>query len=122
MSNSPNPERRYGRRTQDEAGFTVVELLVVSVVGLILVMGVYQILMTQTQVLTRQLERIDARDSSRGAAILLAAELRGAAASGNDLYVIAQDSVVVRSFQATGVMCAWDSVGTDHRLGLQNVA
>jgi len=57
--------------TSKEAGFTVVELLVVSVVGLILVMGVYQLLITQSRILTAQQETIDARESTRGGAALL---------------------------------------------------
>ena len=113
--------QRTRQQTQDESGFTIVELLVVSVLALVVVMSSYQLLISQSQLLAVQGEMIDARDSSHGAAILLASELRSAAAS-DDLYVIAQDSVVLRSFQATGVMCAWDSVGIFHRLGLQNVS
>lgn len=114
--------QRRRQQTQDEAGFTIVELLIVSVLGLVVVMSAYQLLISQSRLLSTQGEMIDARDSSRGAAILLASELRSASASGNDLYVIAQDSLVLRSFQATGVMCSWDTVGVDHRLGLQNVS
>lgn len=105
-----------------EAGFTIVELLVVAVVGLILVMGVYQLLITQSRVLTRQQETIDAQESTRGGAALLAWELRSVSASGGDLYVITQDSVVIRSVHASGVICSWHETGSITRLGLQQTS
>ncbi len=105
-----------------DAGFTVVELLVVSVVGLILMMGVYQILITQSRVLTMQQETVDAQESTRGAATLLAWELRSVAASGGDLYVINQDSVVLRSVRATGVICSWVEASGQSQYGLRQTS
>ena len=117
MSVKPEFNARY-----KEAGFTVVELLVVSVVGLILVMGVYQLLITQSRTLTRQQETIDARESTRGGAALLAWELKSAAASGGDLYVISQDSVVLRSVRATGVICSWVQASGQSQYGLRQTS
>ena len=105
-----------------DAGFTMVELLVVAVVGIILVMGVYQLLITQSRALTTQQETIDARESTRGAAALLAWELRSAAASGGDLYVINQDSVVLRSVRATGVICSWVEASGQSQYGLRQTS
>ncbi len=105
-----------------DAGFTIVELLVVSVVGIILVMGAYQLLVTQSRVLTMQQETIDAQESTRGAAALLAWELRSAAASGGDLYVINQDSVVLRSVRATGVICSWVEGSGQSQYGLRQTS
>ena len=110
---SPNP---------GNAGFTVVELLVVTLVGLILVMGVYQILISQSRLLTQQGEAVDARGSARAAAGFLSWELKTAAASGNDLYVISPDSLVLRSVQASGVICSWVTQGLNYRFGLRNTA
>lgn len=105
-----------------DAGFTIVELLVVSVVGILLVMGAYQLLVTQSRVLTTQQETIDAQESTRGAAALLAWELRSAAASGGDLYVITQDSVVLRSVRATGVICSWVEGSGQSKYGLRQTS
>ncbi len=105
-----------------DAGFTIVELLVVAVVGVILVMGAYQLLVTQSRVLTMQQETIDAQESTRGAATLLAWELRSAAASGGDLYVINQDSVVLRSVRATGVICSWVEGSGQSKYGLRQTS
>ncbi len=116
---SRKPERNA---EPQDAGFTIVELLVVAVVGLILVMGVYQILITQSRVLTMQQETIDAQESTRGAAALLAWELRSVAASGGDLYTISQDSVVLRSVRATGVICSWVEASGQSQYGLRQTS
>ena len=113
---SVNPERIA---KPQEAGFTVVELIVVSVMGLMLVMGVYALFITQSRVLTMQQETIDAQESTRGAAMILAWELRSAAASGGDLYVISQDSVVLRSFRGAGVICSWVEGSGQSQYGLR---
>ena len=105
-----------------DAGFTIVELLVVSVVGIILVMGAYQLLITQSRALTMQQETIDAQGSARGATALLSWELRSAAASGGDLYVIDQDSVVLRSVRATGVICSWVEGSGQSQYGLRQTS
>ncbi len=107
---------------RQEAGFTIVELLVVSVVGLIMIMGVYQLLVIQSRVLTLQQETIDAEESARGAAALLAWELRSAAASGGDLYVISQDSVVLRSVRGSGVICSWVEGSGQSKYGLRQTS
>ena len=105
-----------------DAGFTMVELLVVAVVGIILVIGVYQLLITQSRALTTQQETIDAQESTRGAAALLAWEIRSAAASGGDLYVINQDSIVLRSVRATGVICSWAEASGQSQYGLRQTS
>ena len=113
------PERNAKPR---EAGFTIVELLIVSVIGIMMVMGVYQILITQSRVLSTQQETIDAQESVRGGAALLAWELKSLAASGGDLYVINQDSVVLRSMRATGVICSWVEGSGISRYGLRQTS
>ena len=105
-----------------DAGFTIAELLIVALVGIILVMGIYQLLITQSRALTMQQETIDAQESTRGAAALLAWELRSAAASGGDLYVISQDSVVLRSVRASGVICSWVEGSGQSKYGLRQTS
>ena len=99
-----------GQRTRHSSarrrGFTIIELLMVTVLGSVVILGSYQLLISQSRLLTQQRETIDARDSTRGGAALLTWELKGVAASGNDLYVITADSVVLRSYQASGVICS----------------
>ena len=105
-----------------EAGFTIVELLIVAVIGIMMVMGVYQILITQSRVLSMQQEQIDAGESVRGGTALLAWELKALAASGGDLYVIDPDSIVIRSVKATGVICSWAEASGESRYGLRQTS
>ena len=114
-----NPARNA---TPREAGFTLVEFLIVSLVGFIMVMGSYQVLISQSRILAQQQETIDARASSQGGAALLAWELKSLSAAGGDLYTITEDSIVVRSVQATGVICSWMETGSVSRLGLQETS
>lgn len=114
------PPRRA--RNPREAGFTVIEVLIASVIGFIVVLAAYQLLISQSELLTQHRELIDARDSARGGAALLAWELKTAAASGNDLYVISADSVVLRSVQATGLICSWTTSAGNYRFGLRNTS
>ncbi len=67
--------QRTRQQTQDESGFTIVELLVVSVLALVVVMSAYQLLMSQSRLLSAHSEMIDARESSRGAAFAVAWKL-----------------------------------------------
>ena len=117
MSSQRTRHSSVGRR-----GFSLVELLIVSVLGVVVVLGAYQLLISQSRLLTQQRETIDARDSTRGGAALLAWELKSVASSGNDLDVITTDSVVLRSFQATGVICSWDSIAGGSNLGLRQTS
>ena len=105
-----------------EAGFTIVEFLVVAVVGIMMVLGIYQILITQSRVLSTQQEVIDAQESMRAGAALLAWELKAASASGGDLHVISQDSVVLRSVRATGVICSWVEGSGVSKYGLRQTS
>ena len=114
-----NPARNA---TPREAGFTLVEFLIVSLVGFIMVMGSYQVLISQSRILAQQQETIDARASSQGGAALLAWELKGLSASGGDLYTITEDSIVVRSAKAAGVICSWTETGSHSRLGLRQTS
>ena len=112
---------RHNAKPQ-EAGFTLVELLVVSVVGIILMMGVYDLLVTQSRALTTHQETIDARESTRGGAALLVWELRSVAASGGDLHVISQDSVVLRSVRGSAVICSWVEGSGQSTYGLRETS
>ena len=83
---------------------------------------VYQLLITQSRVLTTQQETLDARESTRGGAALLAWELKSVAASGGDLSVIDQDSVVIRSVRASGVICSWVEASGQSQYGLRQTS
>jgi type II secretory pathway pseudopilin PulG len=93
----------HGRREQ--AGFTIVEVLVFLSLALIVIGAVYELLMGQNRLYQKQRELIDVRSNIRAAAAVLSWELRQASAREGDLYSIGATSFTVRSIQGGGVIC-----------------
>lgn len=107
---------------QNNAGFTILELLIVSVVSLVVVTAAYQLISSQTRLLASQTAMIESRDTNRRVATLLQSEIRNISSVDGDLYSIAQDSIVLRSYLSTSTMCAGSIPFSGSRyLGLRNV-
>jgi prepilin-type N-terminal cleavage/methylation domain-containing protein len=96
----------HPRRFATEEGFTLVELMVAMVLGLVVIGGVFGVLISQSRHVGLNRETMDARETLRGAASLLSSELRHGSASRGDLYAIASNTFTIRSVQGTGVVCA----------------
>lgn len=113
--------RRSVRNTaRGEAGVTLIELLIYMVVAGIVIASIYNLMISQSINYTDQREITDARETVRGAAVLLTSELRQLAASDNDVYFVARDSVAVRSSHASGIMCVRNA--SNRRYGLFGVS
>ena len=112
--------RSFRTTVREEAGVTLIELLIYMVVAGIVMASIYQLMLSQSMSYTDQREITDARETVSGAAVLLTSELRQLAASDNDIYFIARDSIAVRSSYASGIMCIRN--GVDRRYGLYGVA
>ncbi len=93
------------KRRLDRAGFTVAEALVYLVVALIVVASVYQLLIGQNRLYTKQREVQDVRATLRAAGALLATELRQASAPEGDIYSLSPYAVKLRSIRAVGHIC-----------------
>lgn len=98
------------RRRQPSAGFTIVELLVASVVATILMGAVYQVLVTNQRVSVVQREQLTGHQTVRAGIDLLTQELREVSAGGGDLLTIESQRVAFRALRAQGVACV---VGTE---------
>jgi hypothetical protein len=94
--------------------------MVYFIIAIIVVTGIYKVLMSQNRLYLKQRELQDVRTSLRGAASMLAYELRQASAADSDLYAIAVDSFAVRSITGTGVMCGEHHVAKQLRYGLSS--
>jgi prepilin-type N-terminal cleavage/methylation domain-containing protein len=98
-------------------GFTLVELLIVTVLGGILMAAAYQTLIGQERAFRTTGEMIRGQDGLRTAMGVLEAELREAASNGSaigapDILAATRDSVVVRAQRRMGFVC---SVGTSDK-------
>ena len=86
----------------------------------IVLASVHAVIFSQHRFYVSQARIAETRAASRIAAGVLAGELRGASSSGGDLYIIASDSVALRSAVGYGVVCGvdgqalrlWRSTGT----------
>lgn len=94
---------------RDRRGFTMVELLVVTVLGLIVLMAALQILITNQRTYTAQNAVIQGQQATRMALEVLVNELREVSPSGGDILMMNADSLRVRLMRKFSVVCEnWD--------------
>ncbi len=98
--------RRIARAPRDRKGFTIVELLVGMLIGLIVLGAVYSLMITQTAGYGRQREVADVRETARSGATLLSWDLRHAAAGGSGIAAMTPNSITIRSVRGVGIVCA----------------
>src|SRR5256885_14645298 len=93
------------RQFQSRPGFTLIEVTVALVVGLIALGAVVQLLIVQGRGYRKQPEVGDIRQTARGASALLAWDLRQAAAGGSRLATMGPNSLTIRSPRGVGNVC-----------------
>lgn len=93
-------------RNRSRTGFTIVELLIVIVIGAILLVGAYQVLIAQQRVHTAQSAQVVSQQIVRDGLDVLFAELREAGGSDGDILTIGVDSIRIRAMRKFGIVCA----------------
>ncbi|MBI4546033.1 MAG: prepilin-type N-terminal cleavage/methylation domain-containing protein [Gemmatimonadetes bacterium] len=86
-------------------GFTIVELLVVFVVGAIVVTAIFRTLTIQQDSYRHESAVIGVQQASRTALDLLGSEFRGLSSTRGDVVVTAAESLTVRAFRKLGFAC-----------------
>jgi len=94
--------------TRDRKGFTLVELLVVTVLGSLVVMAALQVLITNQRTYTAQNATITGQQATRMALEVLFNELREVSPPGGDILMMSQDSLRVRLMRKFSVVCETD--------------
>lgn len=92
-------------------GFTLVEILVVMVVGSLLLAAIYQALVAQQRGYNLQREMVMSRQATRTTLEVVTAELREISASGGDLIKASPGEVTFRAYRKFGVICDPGSAG-----------
>lgn len=93
-------------------GFTIAELVVVTVLGALVIAAALQILITNQRTYTAQTAQIQGQQASRAALDVLTNELREISAQGGDILTMDEDSVQVRVMRNFGVVCDVDTTST----------
>ena len=91
--------------SRDRRGFTMIEIIVALVVGLILLSSVVQMMIVQGRGYGKQREQVDVRETARGAASLLSWDLRQAAVGGSPFVAMGANSLTIRSPRGLGTIC-----------------
>lgn len=91
---------------QDRRGFTLTELIVVTVLGALLVMAALQVLITNQRTYTAQTAQIQGQQATRAAMDILSNELREVSAQGGDIISMSSSSIRIRSMRKFGAVCS----------------
>ena len=91
---------------RDRRGFTIIELIVSFVIGLIVLGSVVNMMIVQGKGYRKQREQVDVRETTREAAALLSWDLRQAAVAGSPFAVMGANTVTLRSPRGLGTICA----------------
>jgi prepilin-type N-terminal cleavage/methylation domain-containing protein len=102
-------------------GFTLVELLIVTVLGTLVIMATLTILVSNQQTLTAAATKIRAQGTLRSGMGIIAGELREISPQTGDLLTMGADSVEVRVTRTFGLVCAVSYLGSTPRVTVKNV-
>ena len=97
---------RYPGAASPRRGFTIIELLVGLVVGLMVMGSVVQMMIVQGRGYRKQREIIDIRETARQATALLAGDLRQSGVGESPLAAMGANSIALRSPRGIGTICA----------------
>ena len=87
-------------------GFTIIELLIVTVLGALVVGATYQILITNQRTYTAQNAQVQSQQTVRAGMDVLSSELRELSRAGGDILGVGPDSMRVRTLRRFGLVCA----------------
>jgi prepilin-type N-terminal cleavage/methylation domain-containing protein len=93
------------------SGFTLVELLIVVVIGALVLAAVYQTLITQERAIRQSYAVIGTQQNVRTAIQVIGADLRELSATDNDITAASGNSISLRALRKAGVTCNVDPSG-----------
>ena len=91
---------------RNRAGFTMVELLIVTVLGSLVVMAAYQVLLVNQRTYAAQNAQVQSQQTVRAGMDILFGELREISRAGSDIGIFTADSLQVRAGRSFGLVCA----------------
>ncbi len=104
------------RTTHDRGGFTLVELLIVAVIGVIVVAATYQMILTSQRASTIQIAQMQGQQTVRAGIDILFSELRELSPAEGDILTMDSDRIEVRAMRAFGLVCDVNPTGSPIRV------
>src|SRR3954464_15018851 len=98
--------RARSRHPRARRGFSLIELLVGLVIGMIVLTGVVQLMIAQSRGYRKQREIVDIRETAREAAALLSWDLRQSVVGSSPLATMTSGTIALRSARGLGTVCA----------------
>ena len=99
-------------RTGDRGGFTLVELLIVAVLGTVVVGATYQMILTSQKAYTIQIAQMQGQQTVRAGIDILSVELRELSGVEGDVLTMDPDRIEVRAMRAFGLVCNINASGS----------
>ena len=103
-------------KASDRRGFTLVELMIVAVVGAMVVGATYQIMLTTQRVYSIQTAQIQGQQTVRAGLDILFAELRELSRAEGDILTMGPDRIEFRAMRAFGLVCGVTITGSPVRV------
>lgn len=102
-------------------GFTLVELLIVAVLGSVLVLAAYRVLQVTQRSYTIISAQVKDQNSLRAGVDVLFAELREVSPTGGDLLTMESGAITIRSMRRVGYVCGVSYASTPVRLTVRKI-
>ena len=96
----------------ERRGFTLVELMIVVVIGAVVVATTYQIMISSQRALTVQTAQLQGQQNVRAGLDLLVSELRELSGSEGDILTMGPDKIELRAMRAFGLVCGVGVLGS----------
>ena len=96
----------------NRAGFTLVELLIVAVLGTVVVGATYQMILTSQKTYTVQIAQMQGQQTVRAGLDILSSELRELSGVEGDVLTMDPDRIEVRAMRAFGLVCNVNTSGS----------
>lgn len=97
---------------KDRSGFTLVELIVVVVLGALVIAASMEVLITNQRTYTAQSAQIQGQEATRAALDILWGEVRELSTRGGDLLGMGPNTMRVRVMRKFGIVCSVDLTGS----------
>ena len=103
-------------KIRDRRGFTLVELMIVAVVGAMVIGSTYRILLSSQRALTVQTAQIQGQQNVRAGLDILFSEIREISCTEGDILTMGPDRIEIRAMRAFGLVCGTSPTGSPVRV------